>query len=85
MSFEDGNIALVAGTTAFKVHRGVLSRKSDLFKDLLSLPQPPDSVQYWEGLPVVPLMDSAEDVAILVDAIYNGAKCAVSVFLSFYT
>lgn len=73
MSFEDGNFVIIAGHTAYRVHRGVMSRKSALFKDLLSLPQP-DSEEKYDGLPVVRLLDPAEDVTMLLDAIYNGAK-----------
>ena len=32
--FSDGNIALVAGSAAFKVHRGQLERHSEVFKDM---------------------------------------------------
>ena len=73
MSFEDGSIAIIAGNTAFKVHRSVLSRKSALFKDLLSLPQP-ETEEKFEGLPVVRLLDPPEDITTLLDAIYNGAR-----------
>ena len=73
MSFEDGNIVIIAASTAFKVHRSVMSRKSALFKDLLSLPQP-DTEEKFEGLPVVRLLDPPEDISMLLDAIYNGAK-----------
>jgi len=31
--FPDGNIVLVAGSAAFKVHRGQLERHSEVFKD----------------------------------------------------
>lgn len=73
MSFEDGNIVIIAANTAFKVHRSVMSRKSALFKDLLSLPQP-DTEEKFEGLPVVRLLDPPEDITMLLDAIYNGAR-----------
>lgn len=73
MSFDDGNIMIVAEKTSYRVHRSVLSRKSALFKDLLSLPQP-DSEEMLDGLPIVRLLDSADDVTVLLDAIYNGAK-----------
>ncbi|KAG9312479.1 hypothetical protein JVU11DRAFT_6865 [Chiua virens] len=32
--FPDGNIVLVAGSAAFKVHRGQLARHSEVFKDM---------------------------------------------------
>ena len=71
--FADGNIILLVQDVAFKVHRSVMSRKSALFKDLLSLPQP-DTEEKFEGLPVVRLLDPSEDIATLLDAIYNGAR-----------
>jgi hypothetical protein len=73
LSFEDGNLMVVAENTMFQVHRSVLSRKSALFKDLLSLPQP-ETEETIESLPVVRLLDSSADVAMLIDAIYNGER-----------
>ena len=32
--FSDGNIVIVAGSAAFKVHRGQLERHSEVFKDM---------------------------------------------------
>lgn len=76
LSYEDGNLIVVAEDTMFQVHRSVLARKSALFKDLLSLPQP-DSEEKIDGLPVVRLLDSSADVALLMDSIYNGEKYAM--------
>lgn len=76
LSYEDGNIMVVAENTMFQVHRSVLARKSALFKDLLSLPQP-DTEETIENLPVVRLLDSSADVAMLIDAIYNGERQGV--------
>ncbi|KAI0756283.1 hypothetical protein C8Q80DRAFT_1264361 [Daedaleopsis nitida] len=55
--FEDGNVVVVAQQpeTAFRVHRGVLSRHSATFSDLFALPQPPAiqtrslSPSYWDA------------------------------------
>ena len=41
--FEDGNIILVPESesqVAFKVHRGVLSRHSEVFQSMFDIPQP---------------------------------------------
>ena len=39
--FEDGNMILLAQDgTAFKIHRGVLARRSQVFESMLQLPQP---------------------------------------------
>nr|VWP00669.1 Uncharacterized protein [Ganoderma boninense] len=38
--FEDGNIVVVAQSTAFRFHKSVVSLHSSLFRDLFSIPQP---------------------------------------------
>ncbi|EGO23259.1 hypothetical protein SERLADRAFT_371485 [Serpula lacrymans var. lacrymans S7.9] len=54
--FQDGNIVLIAGSAAFKVHRGQLERHSDVFRDLFSVPQP--AVQNLvDGCPCVEIYD----------------------------
>lgn len=52
--FEDGNIVLVAQDTAFRVHRGILSKASEVLCDMLALHQPADA-ETLEGCPVVRL------------------------------
>ncbi|KAF8145623.1 hypothetical protein K438DRAFT_1425906, partial [Mycena galopus ATCC 62051] len=41
--FEDGNIVIQAGNSQFRVYRGVLAKRSSVFQDMLSSPQPPDA------------------------------------------
>ncbi|KAL5488385.1 hypothetical protein ACEPAI_6493 [Sanghuangporus weigelae] len=69
--FEDGSVILLAGTVAFKVHRGQLARHSEVFRDLLSLPQPIDEA-IFEGCPLVELHDSPTDLWYLLRALYDG-------------
>lgn len=38
---DDGNVVLVVENTGFRVHRGILSKHSDVFRDMFSVPQPP--------------------------------------------
>jgi hypothetical protein len=38
--YDDGNLVLQAGDKLFKVHRSVLSQRSEVFSDMLSVPQP---------------------------------------------
>ena len=57
--FEDGNLVLVAEDVEFKLYRGPLIAHSLVFKDMLSLPQPPDRD---ESCPVIPLYDSPNDL-----------------------
>lgn len=70
--FPDGNIILVAGGAAFKVHKGQLERHSEVFQDLFSVPQPQDQVLF-DGCPWVELLhDSASDLLHLLRALYDG-------------
>ena len=69
--FEDGNIIIVAGQVAFKVHRGQLERHSEVFRDLFSIPQP--AVQEMlDGCPWFEVHDAAPDVRCLLKALYDG-------------
>lgn len=69
--FKDGNLILMAGNVAFKVHRGNLERHSDIFRDMLSIPQPPDA-ETFEDCPLIELHDSPMDLWHLLRAIYDG-------------
>lgn len=69
--FADGNIVIVAGLTAFKVHRGQLERHSEIFRDLFSIPQPTEQ-ELMDGCPCVQLYDPPQDVLYLLMALYDG-------------
>lgn len=69
--FDDGSVILLADNVAFKVHRGVLARHSDVFRDMLSIPQPPDEAVF-EGCCIVELYDSPADLWYLLKALYDG-------------
>ncbi|OJT08573.1 hypothetical protein TRAPUB_500 [Trametes pubescens] len=72
--FADGNIVLLAGNVAFKVHRGQLVRHSDVFYDMFSLPQPAaeEGQGLIDGCPWVELHDDPSDVLHLLRALYDG-------------
>lgn len=59
---EDGNVVLRCDNVLFKIYRGLLSRNSEIFRDMfsLSIHQPVDAEQY-EGSPMICLHDSAAD------------------------
>ena len=71
LSFEDGNVAIVAGKSYFLVHRGFLSRQSQylagLTEDSYSCP-----TMMLEGRPVLHLSDSADDISLLLHSMYDG-------------
>ncbi|KAI9445818.1 hypothetical protein BJY52DRAFT_1108748, partial [Lactarius psammicola] len=53
----------------FRVHKSVLAMSSPFFKDLLSLPQPPDD-ELVDGLPVVTLSEDADLLNSLISLLY---------------
>ena len=53
----------------FRVHKSVLAMSSPFFKDLLSLPQPPDA-EIMDGLPVVALPEDAGLLNSLISLLY---------------
>jgi hypothetical protein len=69
--FPDGNIILVSGSSAFKVHRGQLGRHSEIFNDLFTLPQPVDQ-ELIEGCFWVEIHDCPSDVWYFLRALYDG-------------
>ncbi|KAG5637601.1 hypothetical protein H0H81_003993 [Sphagnurus paluster] len=69
--FLDGNIIIIAGDSAFKVHRGQLERHSDVFNGLFSIPQPPE-LELFDGCLYVELHDSPSDVYYFLSALYDG-------------
>ena len=58
----------------FRVHKSLLAMASPFFRDLLSLPQPPNS-ESVDGIPVVQLPEDAELLNSLVSMLYP--VCAV--------
>ena len=53
----------------YRVHKSVLAMSSPFFKDLLSLPQPPDG-EVLDGLPVVQFSESSELLNSLISMLY---------------
>ncbi len=58
--FEDGKIVLVAEDRAFKIHRGILSVHSVVFRDMFQTPQPSNGADDIEKCPSIRLYDSPE-------------------------
>ncbi|KAH9058206.1 hypothetical protein EDB87DRAFT_1685531 [Lactarius vividus] len=53
----------------FRVHKSLLAMSSPFFKDLLSLPQPPDD-ELVDGLPVIQLSENADLLNSLISLLY---------------
>lgn len=72
--FSTGNLIIVAGgRVAFRVYRGLLALKSEVFRELFELPPPPDQ-EKMDDCPVVQLSDSPEDLKHLLLVIYCRKK-----------
>ncbi|KAH9835461.1 uncharacterized protein C8Q71DRAFT_765982 [Rhodofomes roseus] len=71
--YEDGSVVLVAGNVGFRVYRGLLVRRSEVFSDLFSVPQPQDS-QLVCGCPVVHLSDTPDALREVLGVLLCGKK-----------
>lgn len=71
--FDDGNLVLRTKMKQYRVYRGVLSARSSVFRDMLSIPQP-DSQETIDGCPVVDLADSAQDWDALLEVMYSNEE-----------
>ncbi|KZP19037.1 hypothetical protein FIBSPDRAFT_1045789 [Athelia psychrophila] len=70
--YDDGNVVLQAQNAQFKIHKSILVHSSAVFRDMLSLPQPPlEDTYVVDGCPVVHLSDSAEEVRYILQAIFQ--------------
>ncbi|PIL26643.1 hypothetical protein GSI_11268 [Ganoderma sinense ZZ0214-1] len=74
--FEDGNVVIVAGNAAFRVHTGILSRHSEIFQNMFSVPQLvlPAPSDVFNGQPAVRVSDSAHDFRQLLHMLYDGVR-----------
>ena len=75
--FEDGNVVVIAQTTAFRFHKSVVSLHSSVFRDLFSIPQPsgsPVGEESFDSCPVVHVSDTSYDFRELIRAIYCGVR-----------
>ncbi|KAJ7184651.1 hypothetical protein C8R46DRAFT_883383 [Mycena filopes] len=70
--FFDSGLVVQAEQSLYRVSGGVLAARSPIFKDMLSLTQPPDA-ETIEGCPVVRLPDSAADVTCFFRAIFDSS------------
>lgn len=74
--YEDGNIILQADHTHFRVFRGVLAASSEIFADMLLMPQPAENKEdsVAGDCPIVQLTDSAVDWSHVLKALFE-RKC----------
>ncbi|KAI0776588.1 hypothetical protein BD413DRAFT_602162 [Trametes elegans] len=71
--FNDGNIVLIVRDIAYKIHKSVLSRHSEVFRDLFSAPSTAADA-YFDGCPALCLSESPEDVGNFLKALYDSTR-----------
>lgn len=92
--FSDGNVVLATDKYLFKVYKGLLSMHSSVFRDMFELPNVGGSSagddgcgtgqEMYDGVPLVTLVgDEGEDVAHLLQAIYDHRYVNMSLILRF--
>jgi hypothetical protein len=79
--YDDGNLIILAGKHSFRVYRGILSRASSVFRDMLSLAVMNDSEgEAIDGCPMVRVSDSAADMSFFLNSLHD-AEYVVHLFL----
>lgn len=71
--YEDGNVIIIADSTLFRVHQSMLSRRSPVFKALISLADRSDDerVNSKDACLKITIDDAKEDVERLIPSLYN--------------
>jgi len=69
--FDDGNIMLIAENTAFRVYRGILTQKSEVFRDMFAVGRPSVS-EAIDGCPFVHLTDTTKDLNLFLEVVVDG-------------
>ena len=72
--FDEGNVIIAAIGRSFKVHSGVLSRHSDVFRGLLSGSALAALSERLEGCPILRTEDNGESLALMLHIIYDGGR-----------
>lgn len=72
--FDDGSVVVAAKGKAFKVHRSILTRRSEVFKELLSDAAVAQLTETLEGCPILRVEDDGDDIEELFEIIYDGGN-----------
>ena len=68
--FPDGSVVIIVENTAFRIHKYVLARHSEVFNGMWDIPQPLVSDMY-DGCPSVKLADSKSDFIEVMKVMYD--------------
>ena len=79
LCFQDATVAVLAGSSYFMVHAGLLARHSLVFADTFKAGAP---AQRFRGRPVFEVQDDSQDMAFFLLALYDGTYVPPSSILS---
>lgn len=79
--YDDGNLIFIVEDEVYRVHRSILTRRSSVMKDMITVGNPsgketPSGIPpqrhqtSFDGVPVVVLNDGIDDFALMLDFIY---------------
>ncbi|KAJ6540869.1 hypothetical protein DFH09DRAFT_1368513 [Mycena vulgaris] len=72
--FSSDSLVIRAEKKVFRVTKSILAARSSIFRDMVAVPQPPgEETELIDGSPVVCLSDSAADVEVFLQAIFDSS------------
>ncbi|KAH9910893.1 uncharacterized protein B0H18DRAFT_836473, partial [Fomitopsis serialis] len=75
--YEDGNIIIVAQEVGFRVYKGFIASRSEVFRDMISLAQPvldSSCEGTLDGCPYVHVSDTAAEIRSLLRILFIGRQ-----------
>lgn len=73
----DGDLAICSGpspdgqATVFRIHKAVMAYNSPIFHGMLDMPGDPVGQEMHDGVPIVRVTDTADEVHALLAALYD--------------
>ncbi|KIP01105.1 hypothetical protein PHLGIDRAFT_17445, partial [Phlebiopsis gigantea 11061_1 CR5-6] len=71
--FEDGNVLVISRNVWFKLHRGILSRFSSVFRDMFQLADA-DAGHHIQHCPAVDVTDDPAHLHLFFTLLYDGGR-----------
>ena len=71
--FDDGNILIISRNVWFKLHRGILSKFSSVFRDMFELADP-RAGHNTQDCPTVEVTDSPAHLHLFFTLLYDGGR-----------
>lgn len=74
---QDGDLAICSSSsqegpvTIFRIHKPVMLYNSPVFRSMFDLPVAPEGQEKHDGVPIVRVTDSAEELRALLNALYD--------------